>query len=730
MKNFYTLTLRVSTLLLLLVSGKLCSASPSNDPGTLTASFTINASKQCLKGNSFALNNQSSTGTGITYFWDFGDGTSSTDANPVKSYSYAGNFRIHLEVRNGNDYSFVEKFIDVMPVPEVDFKTLSGTLNGQSFTYISTSTIQSGSMNYYWDLGNNTSSTLINPTVTYASAGNYTVKLKVTSDFGCADSVTKVTAYNTDCVPPTASFSVNGTQQCKKNNQFIFTNASSGNGNLSYHWDFGDGTTSEDANPMKTFDQTGVYAVKLTVTSSAGSGCSSTSNQTVEVSGSTAAFVVNPTSLQCFSGNHFIFTNESSAHGAYSFNWDLGDGTTSSEINPERTYAAPGTYTARLVVRMAGDVCNDTLYKTLTVYPSPTAAFSVNNNSQCLKNNAFAFTNQSAISSGNMNYVWMFGEGVNSSTDNNPTYSYSNNGKYNVKLIVSSDHGCKDSATQVVNIDAAKAAFVINPASIQCFKNNSFVFTNESSSTNSSLHYNWDLSGGITSTQVNPTRTFNTPGTYTIQLIVSATNNSCKDTLVKSLVVNPSPVADFSSRMISYSDNSITLSFNNNSSITSGNIHYEWNFGDGQVSSFLAPSHAFANNAVSTVVKLKAISDHGCEVSVSKVVSLINGQQVRGSMSTNPSSTPTDVHISTYPNPAVSFAQINVQTTTTQLGMVLVKVADRNGRILFEKTQAANSNTQAIITIATQNLVPGTYFVEVFNGNGQRIGSNILVKSR
>jgi len=78
--------------------------------GTLavTASFSVNAAKQCITGNSFVLTNNSSAAAGTGYFWDFGDGTTSTEANPIKVYSRSGNFRIHLEVRNGSDYAFVE----------------------------------------------------------------------------------------------------------------------------------------------------------------------------------------------------------------------------------------------------------------------------------------------------------------------------------------------------------------------------------------------------------------------------------------------------------------------------------------------------------------------------------------------------------------------------------------------------------------------------------------------
>jgi PKD repeat protein len=167
----------------------------SLNPTSVYASFSINANNQCLVGNRYVMANNSSSGT---YAWDFGDGTTSTEANPSHVYTQAGNFRIHLDVRNGNDYAFSEVFINVMPKPNVDFKILNGTLNGKSFTFISTSTIQSGSMYYWWNLGDGNTSTLVNPTETYATSGNYHVTLIVTSDYGCKDSIQKTVTFNTN----------------------------------------------------------------------------------------------------------------------------------------------------------------------------------------------------------------------------------------------------------------------------------------------------------------------------------------------------------------------------------------------------------------------------------------------------------------------------------------------------------------------------------------------------
>ncbi|MBC7650753.1 MAG: PKD domain-containing protein, partial [Deinococcales bacterium] len=302
--------------------------------GAVMASFAVNAEKQCLLANNFVFTNGSTTSQGTTYSWDFGDGSTTTDGNPTKFYIKAGNYKVHLEVRNGSDFAFVEKFVTVMPTPQVSYNTITGTLNGSSFTFISSSTIESGSMNYFWDLGDDTYSSLINPTKTYTAAGNYNVKLVVTSDFGCKDSIVKIISYGTIptppvtpplpptppvvvCVLPSTAFSINNDNQCKKNNSFVFTNGTTVTaGTLSYVWDFGDGTISTLSSASKTYATTGTYQVKLVATNSLAGGCSTSVTKTVTVVSPEAGFTINPTTLQCYKNNFFTFDNTS--HSSFS----------------------------------------------------------------------------------------------------------------------------------------------------------------------------------------------------------------------------------------------------------------------------------------------------------------------------------------------------------------------------------------------------------------------------
>jgi len=227
-----------------------CSDSTTNNVsvGALPVSaFTVSSSTtQCSNNDNFTFNNTSSTGAGVIYLWSFGDGTTSTLASPTKSYTGSGTFTVILTVTNAVGSVTSSQDVVVLAGPTVDFNTYSNTNSGGSFTFVSTSSVPAGTMTYAWDLGNGTTSNLVNPTVTYAAPGTYTVKLVVTGSGGCADSISKSVTL---CPTVTAKFGVTSARsQCLSVNSFTFADSTSTNAvgpySIAYSWSFGDSTFS------------------------------------------------------------------------------------------------------------------------------------------------------------------------------------------------------------------------------------------------------------------------------------------------------------------------------------------------------------------------------------------------------------------------------------------------------------------------------------------------------
>ena len=543
---------------------------------------------QCLAGNNFTFINTSSGAT--SYFWTFGDGTSSTLLNPTHTYTTASNYTVQLVTTTsfGCKDSVSHSFI-VFPKPTAAFtQPLDQCLAGNSFAFINTST---GAASFLWTFGDGTTSTLFNPNHLYTTAANYTVQLVVTNSNGCKDSISN--SFNV-FPKPTAAFS-QPINQCLAGNSFTFNNTSTGA--ASFLWTFGDGTNSTLANPTHIYTTAANFIVKLVVTNS--NGCKDSVSQNLTVFPKPTAAFTQPIN-QCLAGNSFTFINTST--GAASFLWTFGDGTTSILQSPQHTYTTASNFTVKLVVTSSNG-CKDSLSRSFTVFPKPIAAFSQPIN-QCLAGNTFTFNN---TSSGAATYLWSFGDGT-TSTLPSPQHTYTTASNFIVKLVVTSSNGCKDSISYSFNVFPKPIPAFTQPIN-QCLAGNSFAFNNTSTG---ATGYFWTFGDGTTSTLLNPTHIYATAANYTVQLVVTNTNG-CKDSVSRSFTVFPKPTAAFTQPINQcLAGNSFT--FNNTSN---GAASFLWTFGDGSNSTLANPTHIYTT-AANFIVKLVVTNSNGCKDSVSQ----------------------------------------------------------------------------------------------------------------
>lgn len=498
--------------------------------------FTVNDSTQCFSGNSFSFNDTSLNAT--SRIWYFGNGDTSTIINPVKSYSVAGNFNVKLVSSNNGCLDSSIRQIIVFPSPRSGFtvNNYQQCFKGNDFLLIDTSTIISGQLSRFWRFGDGDSSNAISNNKKYNTYGTYNVKLISTSQFGCKDSISKQVAV---FASPNPGFTINKTNQCLAGNYFLYRDTSKiDQGSFQRIWSFGNGDTSTFFSHASVYQSTGVYQIKLRLNSN--NGCKDSLIKTVNVSPMPkAAFLIN-NAMQCLSGNVFQFSDSSSlVTGGYSTFWNFGLGAldTSSLDNPTKIYNTQGNFVVRLNI-VSDEGCEDSASKIVNVFPKTNISFDINDSSQCLSGNLFYFNNSTTkLIGGSYTSQWKFGDG-DSSVQSFQMKSYASQGLYNVKLINTTDKGCRDTLSKFVYVNPhPKAIFFTD--TVQCFNGNEFLLVNNSTLNPTSYH--WNFGNNASSTQYNPKVSYNSAGTYSIRLVAQNVYG-CNDTANKFVRVNPNPI--------------------------------------------------------------------------------------------------------------------------------------------------------------------------------------------
>ncbi len=192
-----------------------------------------------------------------SFYWTFGDGSATSEMSPVKKYSNAGTYTVTLKSTNITKSSTYEATISLSnPTPQAKF---SYSTNGLEVTFKNQST---NAQTYSWNFGNGKTSTQKDPTITYTSAGTYSVSL-VASNGEKTDTYKQNVSVSYK--QPTASFTYKKEAPLK----VVLTNTSTNA--TTYEWDFGDGKTSTEKNPTHRYSAVGSYTITLVAKNPSGS---------------------------------------------------------------------------------------------------------------------------------------------------------------------------------------------------------------------------------------------------------------------------------------------------------------------------------------------------------------------------------------------------------------------------------------------------------------------------
>ncbi len=601
-----------------------------------TVAFTVNQDTQCLVGNSYSFNNTSNIATGggtLSYAWTFGNGTNSNNTHPTLGYNQYGSYVVELKATSSNGCAeTLKKNVTVVANPAVNFAFTTSDKQCNSVDNFKmtnqTNLLNGRSAKYTWNYGDNTSSSAVNGTHSYSQEGNYTVKLLALNSNGCRDSISKTLTVYAD---PIADFSINQAGQCINDQLFDFKNNSSvafGGGTLSQIWKSNDSVISTVQNITATFKEVKTYSIKLVSISSLGCKDSVIKNIVVYPKPQ-ADFAIN-NSQQCLQNNRFDYTNNSKiSSGSLKYVWSYGDTSGSTTVSPTKNYSAYGSYKVQLM-SISGFGCKDSIAKTVKVHSQPTVQFSLSDTSSCLYQNQFSFTNQSNNADGStLNHTWLFSDG-SSQNSLNSVKSFSNSGRYLVKLRSQSSFGCRDSLVKWVRVYPQPLPSFNLVKANQCLNNNAFEVQNATTvaTEGGTLSYVWDFGNGSSSTSKNPKWSFGKADTYTVFMTVRSSFN-CIDSLKKVAVVHPEPTVDFNfvkSGLQTAGDtiqclNTNLFQLNNLANVSSGTLTHQWSFGNGQSSVGLSPQIKY-NSDGKYRIRLISVTNFGCRDSSFETVSV------------------------------------------------------------------------------------------------------------
>jgi PKD repeat protein len=555
-------------------------------------------------------------GKPITYEWNFGDGTTSTDADPPAwTYSSAGSYTVVLVVTDEDgDSASASVIVRVHQRPVAEAGSGQSVVENTLVTFNASDSQDQdadGSIALYeWDFEDDgtydTSSSGPGATHTYDTPGTYTVRLRVTDNNGATatDTLTvQVSAAGANMAPVADPGSDQTLLFAAPSVDVDFDGSGSDDpdGSITlFEWDFDydlvtftvDATGSSTSH---TYGSTGTYTVALRVTDNGTPTLSDIGTIAVRIhkapvadAGTYAAALVN--AVVHFNGSD-SYDPDDSAHedndGAIvSYSWDFGDGTPlGSGETPDHSYTTTGTKTVTLTVT-DNDGAIGTDSTTIKIHQAPVA--NAGSDKVALVNTVVHFDGSSSYDPDGgaiASYSWNFGDGTPVVVGATPDHSYSSTGVKTVSLTVTDADGATDIDTLSVTVhsppvaDAGPNQNVVSPAGAPVS-----VDLDGSGSTDDGYItlYEWDFDSNGTYDASGPTvsHAFSV-GTHTVTLRVTDEHGATDtDTMQVTVALNALPLVEVGPNKQVEVD--VPMTFYNISSDPDGTIaSYDWDFGDG-----------------------------------------------------------------------------------------------------------------------------------------------------
>lgn len=541
----------------------------------------------------------------VRWFWDFGDGGTSTQKNPTHNYSVAGIYSVKLVIENSTgcrDSMLLQNAISA-GVFTADFNAPTNICLGKPASLINTSSPAALLDSTRWYFGDGTTSEVLNPTKAYGALGTYTINQ--ISYFGaCKASTTKTIEV---VAGPKADFTANPRGTCKPPLLVNFTNQSVGA--TSYVWDFS-GSTSTQKDPTINFTGLGSYGVRLIVSS--GNGCFDTlfRPRYIVIATPVITGIVGAPYVGCFPYTNTFRIVSGVQDSIVSWAWDFGDGITSTDSTPTHTYPSPGNFIISVKITTKSG-CQATFSDRVEGGIKPKANFSGAPKLVCPEDRVF-FVDSSINAD---RWLWSFGDG-GTSIEQSPIHQYQDTGWMNVLLVVY-NNGCADSIkfNRYVYVNPPIARFI---DSFSCSNQFERFFTDTSIG---AMTWLWRFGTYDSTTTRHASYVFPDTGRIPVSLTVSDT--ACKHTTTQYMLILDEEANFVFSDSGNCAQTKVKLAAQGPKTHPWNIKQYLWDFGDGYpITTFTNTVEKFFSTPGVINVRLRITDLNDCEHEITKPITV------------------------------------------------------------------------------------------------------------
>ncbi len=589
-----------------------------------------------------------------SWLWDFGDGVTSayTVAQTSISHKYAasGNYKVKLSVTNGSCTVSDSVVVSVLLKQAPQLSATVTNLCAQENLSYSISALEpmpgTSNWNYYFskiEYGDNSQFNGYNNTSPYYYIDRMPFNGSLSGGLNAVNNKLRMILYNNSngCYDTTnyisytikgavAGFTVVADNLCYQS-PVVFKDTSKLTGNnsiTSWEWNFGDGvmqTFATGGTVNHTYTNPGGYYVTLKITDAAGCSSSTSSySRYVQVKGPKAAFYVSGTNVPLSTTVYFY--NNTNNNNSYNtqYVWDFGDGSNSNLYNPSHKYTVAGTYLAKLTATDPVTGCTSLATQTIIVRDfNSNFSFSTRfiSNTSCPPVIA-SFNNTSA---GAVRVTWDFGDGTTAGNVNYPSHTYTQSGRYIVKLFVYGYNGLTGTYTDSIIVKGMQAGITFNP-SLAC-ASQQIDFKSSSTGVSSFL---WDFGDGIllSGTDSSAIHFYKSPGVYKpAMLITNAAGclqavSSAETIIIDSL---SAAIKGIPAQICNQANINFVADIYSVGAAQSANfLTYKWDFGTGvaaDTSNNKNPSFNYTKPGTYTV-SLKVYAKSGCFKETKEIITV------------------------------------------------------------------------------------------------------------